>query len=132
MEGGCLCGAVRYAVEGEPINSGICHCESCRRAASAPRLPFVGFPRRAFRILRGAPASYASSPGVVRRFCGVCGSQLTYERDDEPASLDVLTCSLDDPSAFPPTAHVWASEALPWDRIAGDIPVHPRQREPAD
>ncbi|WP_456305410.1 GFA family protein [Gluconacetobacter sacchari] len=32
MEGGCLCRAVRYIAEGEPTSSGICHCETCRRA----------------------------------------------------------------------------------------------------
>jgi len=50
-EGGCLCGAVRYRVEGEPEASDICHCETCRRAASAPTLPFAVFPsaRFAFR-----------------------------------------------------------------------------------
>jgi len=128
MEGGCLCGAVRYAAEGEPINSGVCHCETCRRTASAPGLPFVGVPSAGFRFTRGAPVDYASSPGVTRSFCGTCGSPLTYRRDDTPAELDVMTVSLDDPSAAPPTFHVWTSEALDWDHLAGDLPAYPRTR----
>ena len=39
-EGGCLCGAVRYRVEGLPLVSAICHCGTCRRTASAPSLPY--------------------------------------------------------------------------------------------
>lgn len=116
-EGGCLCGAVRYRVEGEPLNIGICHCETCRRAASAPRLPFVGFPTGRFRLTRGEPHAFDSSPGVTRTFCGRCGSPLTYSSD--PDFIDVMTCSLDDPSAFPPTAHVWEGERVAWD-VLGD------------
>ena len=96
MQGGCLCGAVRYAVEGPPLSTGVCHCETCRRAASAPRLPFVGVLSAGFRFTRGAPVDYPSSPGVTRSFCGKCGSPLTYRRNDAPDELDVMTVSLDD------------------------------------
>ena len=51
-QGGCLCGAVRYRVEGEPLASGICHCRTCRKAASAPTLPFVVFPADRFAFTR--------------------------------------------------------------------------------
>jgi len=128
MEGGCLCGAVRYAFEGAPTSSGVCHCETCRRAASAPRLPFVGVRSAGFRFTRGAPVDFTSSPGVIRSFCGRCGSPLTYRRDDAPDGLDVMAISLDDPGAAPPTFHVWVSEALDWDRLAGDLPAYPRNR----
>jgi hypothetical protein len=129
MEGGCLCGAVRYAIEGDPINSGICHCETCRRASSAPRLPFLGVRSAGFRFIRGEPVVYASSPGVARSFCGRCGSPLTYRRDDTPEALDVMTVSLDVPAAVPPTFHVWVSEALGWDRLTGELPASPYGRE---
>jgi hypothetical protein len=126
MEGGCLCGAVRYTVEGEPIDSGICHCETCRRTGSAPRLPFVGVWSAGFRFTRGEPVDYASSPGVIRSFCGRCGSPLTYRRVGAVDKLDIMTVSLDDPGAVPPTYHVWVSEALPWDRLTGDLPAYSR------
>ena len=128
MQGGCLCGAVRYAIGGQVLNSGVCHCRTCQRAASAPRLPFAGVPSTAFRFTRGTPVDYSSSPGVTRSFCGRCGSPLTYRRDDIPDELDVMTVSLDDPAAAPPAFHVWTSEAVNWDRLAGDLPAHPRSR----
>ncbi|WP_312861449.1 GFA family protein [Segnochrobactrum spirostomi] len=128
MEGGCLCGAVRYAFDGEPLSSGICYCETCRRAASAPRLPFVGVRSAGFRFIRGLPVDYTSSPGVTRSFCGRCGSPLTYRPDDSPDELDVMTVSLDDPNAVAPTFHVWTSEALDWDDIAGPPTRYPRSR----
>ena len=39
IEGGCLCGAIRYRVTAEPQGRTLCHCESCRRAAGAPPSP---------------------------------------------------------------------------------------------
>ena len=123
-----MCGAVRYAIEGQVLNSGICHCRTCQRAASSPRLAFVGVPSAAFRLTRGTPVDYGSSPGVIRSFCGRCGSPLTYRRDDTPDELDVMTVSLDAPGEVPPTFHVWVNEAVGWDRMAGDLPAYPRSR----
>jgi len=124
-EGGGLCGALRYYVKGEPDSSGICHCESCRRAASAPRLPYAVFARDRFAFSRGQPAEYNSSPKVTRRFCGTCCSPLTYRTVDAPDRIDVMTCSLDDPGSVIPSCHVWVSEKVSWDQVAGDLAVYP-------
>ena len=127
-EGGCLCGAVRYRINGEPVTSGICHCRTCRKASSAPTLPFVVFRADEFEITRGSPTEFQSSPPVTRTFCGRCGSPLTYETADEPDRIDVMTCSLDDPEAIPPTFHVWVSHRLAWAPVADEMPAYPTTR----
>jgi hypothetical protein len=123
-EGGCLCGAVRYRVEGEPEASGICHCETCRRTASAPSLPFVVFPAEKFAITRGAPVEFRSSAPVIRSFCGTCGSPLTYRNEERSGRVDVMTCSLDDPRALPPTFHVWVGAKLEWEHVTDALPLY--------
>ena len=40
-EGGCLCRAVRYRVNGVPIVTSLCHCRTCRLAAGAPSVAWV-------------------------------------------------------------------------------------------
>jgi len=124
-EGGCLCGAVRYRVEGEPEASGICHCETCRRAASAPTLPFAVFPSARFAFSLGRPSEYKSSSQVTRTFCGRCGSPLTYRTADAPDRVDVMICSLDDPGSVVPSFHVWVNEKVAWDHVAGELPRFP-------
>lgn len=128
LEGGCLCGAVRYRIDGPVLVSGICHCRTCRKVASAPNLPFASVPSSAFTIVKGAPAETKSSPPVTRSFCGACGSPLTYRTDAEPETIDVMTVSLDRPEAAPPTLHVWTSEKLAWEVIADGLTAYPRGR----
>jgi hypothetical protein len=31
IEGGCLCGRVRYSAEAEPTFAGVCHCTDCQK-----------------------------------------------------------------------------------------------------
>src|ERR1700720_1833670 len=35
INGGCLCGAVRYTADGDPTNATVCHCRDCQKAAGA-------------------------------------------------------------------------------------------------
>jgi hypothetical protein len=131
LEGGCLCGAVRYRVRGAVVASGICHCRSCRKTASAPALPFATFPIAAFEITQGALAEIRSSVDVTRGFCGGCGSPLTYRDDKKPDKLDIMTCSLDDVDALPPTFHVWASHKPAWSVVDDGLPVFETTRPPS-
>src|SRR4051812_39860383 len=79
IQGGCMCGAVRYSATANPANTMICHCQSCRRSAASPVVAWVTFAKAEFQFTRGTPVKYDSSPKVQRRFCGTCGSPLTYE-----------------------------------------------------
>jgi hypothetical protein len=128
FEGGCLCGAIRYRVGGEPITSGICHCRTCRGISSAPILPFVTFPLERFELTRGKPVDFQSSPPVTRNFCGRCGTPLTYRHRDHADEIDVMTGSLDNPEAFPPSHHIWVSHKLAWVQLSDGLPAYETTR----
>lgn len=115
-DGGCLCGGVRYTVTGEPESSSICHCVSCRRAAGAQSVAWISVPLDNFSFVSGVPAEYRSSEGVIRTFCGACGTSLTCHHEDED-SIDVTTASLDDPDAFEPTHHIWIEDKVGWEGV---------------
>lgn len=114
IEGGCLCGAVRYRISGSPSSSTYCHCESCRRASGAPAVAWITVTRPELEILSGTPTIFHSSPHVTRQFCGICGTALTYETTDSSNTIDVTSASLDDPNAFPPTAEIWLEDKPAW------------------
>jgi hypothetical protein len=128
IEGGCLCGSIRYRVIGAPTNSMVCHCQTCRRAAGSPVVAWVTFPMDAFQFTRGSPSRFKSTPPVRRTFCAACGTPLTYEHRDAPESVDITTCSLDLPNAFPPTHHSWLGHDLEWVRFGDGLPTFPEFR----
>lgn len=51
------------------------------------------------RPLQGTPAEYVQSGGV-RRFCGACGTPLSFQRSDLPDELDVVRWRLRAPDFF--------------------------------
>merc|ERR1712146_708589 len=55
-QGHCYCGSVKYRIRQgtEPIITGYCHCESCRRAHSAPLYQVVYIPRNDYEIIEGS------------------------------------------------------------------------------
>lgn len=116
--GGCLCGAVRYEAHGEPKWTCYCHCHSCRHATGAPAAAFAGLEEGKFRLTRGEPQVFESSPGVWRSFCGRCGTPLTYRATRYPGEVHIHIGSLDEPDGFAPTAHVFYEEHICWFDIA--------------
>ncbi len=124
--GRCLCSAVRYKFDPDALLwAGYCHCESCRRACSAPVTAYFGVRVSAWRWF-GEPARFQSSPLAERYFCPGCGSQLAYRTQKLPDEIHGFAASLDDPATYVPKAHFFHAEALPWLHIDDDLKRHPR------
>lgn len=123
-EGGCLCGAVRYRVSAEPRLADICHCSMCRKSAGAAFIAWIAVPAAGFQWIKGTPASYESSPGAFRYFCGSCGTALAMMGGGNADLHGVTIGSLDEPERFPPTGEGWASAKLPWVKLAIALKSH--------
>ena len=93
--GHCLCGAIGFVADGEPLSATFCHCESCRRHSGAVAASFVTFRKEAVRWTGSERARYRSSPPVTRTFCGRCGSPLAYEHDDSADEIDLYLGEFD-------------------------------------
>ncbi len=128
LEGGCFCGAVRYEATGEPRRVTHCHCIHCRRTSGAPFVTWAEMNVSDFRWTAGEPGSCVTRPGVTRRFCTGCGTQLTYETVESPSTVDVTAASLDEPGLVTPRDHVWADRMLPWIRLDDGLPRYHTKR----
>jgi hypothetical protein len=122
-EGGCLCGAVRFAAEGEPINVRICHCRNCQKAMGSPFFARALFPQTALTV-QGETGSYASSETLERVFCMRCGTRLFSWRRNGTAA-GVALAVFDDRNSFAPTEHIWVSEKMDWVRLDDGLPQYP-------
>ena len=58
FKGGCLCGAVKYEVEGEPVRVAQCHCDDCRRATGSAFATNIFVEEKNLKILYGSTSSY--------------------------------------------------------------------------
>lgn len=122
LEGGCLCGQLRYRVAGEPIDAGYCHCRLCQRASGAPLLAWATYPSSAFTYLGIAPALFRATPGAQREFCPHCGTQVAFRTDRHPEWVDLTLASLDNPNRIVPQYHIWTASQIRWLHLDDALP----------
>ncbi|WP_139555936.1 GFA family protein [Methylotetracoccus oryzae] len=124
--GSCLCGEVRFEVDGEFERFYLCHCEHCRKDTGSGHAANL-FSSTA-RLSWTAGAEKATSfnlPGTRHRkcFCSICGSALPYETGD---MLVVPAGSLDVPVALRPDAHLFVASRAVWDQNFDTVPAFDR------
>jgi hypothetical protein len=72
MNGGCLCGQLRYAANTEPIFSAVCHCKTCQKQTGTAFRIVVAVPQSAVSIqgsLKTCTRAGDTGQRVVNRFC---------------------------------------------------------------
>lgn len=122
LRGRCLCGGVRYAIEGPLGPAVLCHCRMCQRASGSAFAANAGVRADRLRWLAGHDLvrEFASSEGQRRAFCGRCGAPL-YARvvgcDDV---LRIRLGSLEDDPGTSPVAHVHVASRAPWFALPDD------------
>jgi len=124
--GGCLCGALRYEAEGEPLYAGHCYCADCQKASGSGFIPFMGFASSAVRF-SGATREFrskaANGEDAVRNSCPICSSLVFGGEVDKSDSFTIYAGSLDDPSSFKPTIAIFARSRPPWAIIPPGLKV---------
>ncbi len=116
VEGGCLCGAVRYS-GGDAGGVGVCHCTHCQKTSGSAFSVNV-FVKADTVTMTGPIASFSdiaeSGRKVERKFCSVCGSSIASVAEAFPGMLIVKAGTLDDRSWVKPGVQVWAQSKQPW------------------
>ncbi|MET3107219.1 hypothetical protein AAKU67_002582 [Oxalobacteraceae bacterium GrIS 2.11] len=114
LTGGCFCGQIRYEVSGKPDHLTNCHCAICRRTTGAPFVTWFSVLLSEFRFMQGQPTQFKSTEKALRTFCPRCGTQLTFQHEDDQLFIDITVCSLDDPEQCPPEDHTYLGDKLNW------------------
>ena len=114
INGGCFCGAIRYAIEDGDYIVANCHCTMCRKTSAAAFVTWIVVPQSQFQYTKGTPETLQSSKSGTRYFCGTCGTPILCSNSDHPKQVDITTGSLDDPGRFPPKYAVFEDTKLEW------------------
>ncbi len=124
MTGGCLCGAVRYALSGKLRPVVNCHCGQCRRShghyAAYTSVARDGFALTESRGLKW----YRSSPLARRGFCAECGGSLFWDPPDRD-TLSVAAGSLDDATGLTTLCHIYVADKGAYYRIDDGLAQYP-------
>jgi hypothetical protein len=116
-KGGCLCGAVRYVLKGEPRAVAICHCTHCQRQ-SGSIFSFNLLISEADYEQSGETTVYVdkgdSGQPVYRHFCGRCGSPILTTVAAAPGQVVVRAGTLDNMKGFQPQTEIYADHAVKW------------------
>src|SRR5258708_25695473 len=98
VTGSCLCGQIRFRVNGPFGVVANCHCSMCRKAQGCAFATNASVGREHFTLLQGAEliTEYESSRGKFRCFCRVCGSPIYSRRVEGPDEVRVRFGTLDD------------------------------------
>lgn len=121
LTGGCNCGAVRYSIAGEPLAVAACHCTRCRLQSGATYSVNLVVKLSAMTV-EGEMSEYdepdtESGAPLVRQFCGKCGSPIRSLPSSTPKIIAVKAGTLDDPSPYPPSLHLFTRSKLAWVEI---------------
>lgn len=117
LQGGCLCGAVRYEVTGKPQRFYHCHCSRCRKSSGTGHATNL--------LLTDAQLVFTQGESLVRRykipeaerftrqFCGECGSAVARVVP-ELGGVIVPAGSLDSEIHMQPQARIYWDSRAEW------------------
>jgi len=116
--GSCLCGGVKYEVEGPLRPVVYCHCEQCRKT-SGHHVAASSAPRDKVKI-SGDLRWYRSSATARRGFCATCGGNLFWDGPGE--NLSVMAGTLDDTSSLSAVGHIFVADKAGYMEICDGLP----------
>jgi hypothetical protein len=124
LEGGCLCGNVRYTIEGDPIIVAHCYCRDCQRVSGAAHMTGAMFPTANIEITGPMSEfrSVAESGSTVSRlFCATCSSFLFGRNTGMAGFMTVSVGTLDRPDRITPQVAVFARSRPHWDAADANV-----------
>ena len=119
--GGCLCGAVRYVIDGPVKQVVACHCSMCRRQ-TGHILATIDAWHEHFRLTEESGLEwYQSSPESRRGFCASCGSVLFFETLGS-GKISITAGTLDEDADLSLAAHIFVADKGDYYVIDDEVP----------
>lgn len=116
--GSCLCGGVKYEIQGPLRPVVYCHCEQCRKT-SGHHVAATSAPRDMVKI-SGEVRWYRSSETARRGFCPTCGGNLFWDGPGE--NLSIMAGTLDDTRGLSVVGHIFVADKAAYVEICDGLP----------
>jgi len=129
FEGGCYCGALRYAAEGDPIFRLQCHCRECQYISGGSPNVCMMMPEAGFHYTKGSPKQFTRSDledPVTREFCAVCGTHILSRSPKGAGSVILKVGTMDNPALFEPDVAIFTIDKQPFHALPEGKPAFER------
>ncbi|MGH7111109.1 MAG: GFA family protein [Stellaceae bacterium] len=119
LQGGCVCGAVRYRLTAAPLIVHACHCRDCQRLTGAAFALNMWIEKSCVEADHAALKSFLTTAGSGKPhqvfYCGACTTHLWSKYHAAPGdTLLVRAGTLDHPEEIAPDVHIFTRSKLPW------------------
>ena len=123
LDGGCLCGQVRYQITGPRRNIINCHCENCRRT-HGHIAAYTSVNKNDLLLVNQQCLKWYHdrSPDTYRGFCSECGASLFWDARDGNNKMAVSAGTLDTGHGLRTVGHVFVREAGEYYEISDGLP----------
>ena len=129
FKGSCLCGSVRFSVDGFCEKAANCHCSMCRKFHGAAFGTLVGVQGLSWLSGKDRLKEFVAPNGTIRTFCSNCGSSLGFRVKGEPLEnieLAISTFDVDIPVKI--DAQIYTNYKANWCELQPDLPTHSEGR----
>ena len=124
--GSCLCGGLRYEIQGEIGDIVECHCRKCRKANGTAFATNAPIQKADFKIVQGERLlkKFQSTATTQRCFCADCGSPIISIKTETPDVYRLRIGTLDTALTQTPTQHIFVASKAEWDTICDILPQY--------
>jgi hypothetical protein len=133
LEGGCLCGSVRFELTAPLISASYCHCTRCQRRTGTAASVQGRISPGSLVITAGEDLlrSYDPPDGFSKEFCSGCGSALWSRNPADGQVMSIRLGAFDRDPEIRPSYRQFVAFAAPWEPIPDDgLPRYPEARPP--
>ncbi|MBQ1763332.1 MAG: arginase family protein [Aquincola sp.] len=116
LEGGCLCGRIRFKAHKPPVRTFACHCTFCQRVTGSAFYAESIFEVDAVEFNGGKRSKYEhvsdnSRKKVVVEFCPTCGTTIGLSFERWPTMRSISRGCYDNPNVVEISSHIWTRSA---------------------
>src|SRR5688500_15129851 len=121
--GSCLCGGVRFEIDGPAAGATYCHCTRCQKRTGSASSAQAQVDGAGFRVVAGEDLVRTwrhPDGGWEKSFCGECGAHLFARDPDDPSRMSIRMSAFDGDPGVRPTKRSFVAYAAVWEPIPDD------------
>ncbi|WP_192890541.1 GFA family protein [Vibrio bathopelagicus] len=129
FKGSCLCGSVRFSVEGFSEKAANCHCSMCRKFHGAAFGTLVGVQDLIWLSGKDRLKEFVAPNGTIRTFCSNCGSSLGFRVQGEPLeNIELANATFDVDIPVKIDAQIYTNYKSNWCELQPDLQMYSEGR----